>query len=218
MITLPVQSAAAWLHAQGIGRARRVLVALAGVPGAGKTTVAGEIAAAFNAAAPPGAGTLVALGMDGFHLPRAALRRMPDPEIAFARRGAPWTFDPRSMAERLAALRDAQVPVTWPGFAHDVGDPIEAAHVVPPEIRVVLVEGLYVLLDDGPWRDVSACFDLRWFLEVSREVARERLIRRHMAAWQIDRRAATQRADSNDALNAEVVLASRARADALLVE
>lgn len=218
MITLPVDSAAAWLHAQGIGRGQRVLVALAGVPGAGKTTVAGRIAAAFNAAVPPGAGRMVALGMDGFHLPKAALRRLPDPEAAFARRGAPWTFDPRAMAERLAAMRNAPAPVMWPGFAHDAGDPVEAAHVVPADVRVVLVEGLYVLLDDGPWRDVSACFDLRWFLEVPRERAGERLIRRHMEAWRIDRAAATHRAESNDALNAGIVLATRGRADALLVE
>jgi pantothenate kinase len=218
MISLPVDSAAAWLHAEGVGRGRRVLVALAGVPGAGKSTVAAKIATAFNATTQPGAGTMAALGMDGFHLPKAALRRMPEPDVALARRGAPWTFDPSAMAERLAALRDAEGPVTWPGFAHDVGDPVEAAHTVPPDVRVVLIEGLYVLLDDGPWREVSACFDLRWFLEVPRELARERLIRRHMAAWKIDRMTATQRAESNDALNAEIVLASRARAEALLVE
>jgi pantothenate kinase len=218
MITLTVDTAAAWLHAHDFGRGQRVLVALAGVPGAGKTTAAERIAAAFNAAVRPGGGTMAALGMDGFHLSRAALSRLPDPDLAFARRGAPWTFNPGSMAERLAALRYPQSPVTWPGFAHDVGDPVEAAHVVPPDVRIVLVEGLYVLLDDGPWRDVSACFDLRWFLDVPRELARERLILRHMAAWQIDRAAATRRADANDALNAELVLASRARADALLVE
>jgi pantothenate kinase-related protein Tda10 len=64
----------------------RILVALAGLPGAGKTTVAARWACAVNRLA--GAGSMQVLGMDGFHLPRAALARMPNPAAALARRGA----------------------------------------------------------------------------------------------------------------------------------
>ena len=85
--------------------APRALVALAGLPGSGKSTLAVRLAAEVNAAAGPNA--MVALGMDGFHLPKAALRRTPDPEAAFARRGAPWTFDAPALVARLRELKDA---------------------------------------------------------------------------------------------------------------
>jgi pantothenate kinase len=44
--------------------------------------------------------------MDGFHLTKAQLQEMPNPQAAFARRGAPWTFDPAALAQRLKMLRE----------------------------------------------------------------------------------------------------------------
>jgi pantothenate kinase len=128
---------------------------------------------------------MVALGMDGFHLTKAQLQRMPDSEAAFARRGAPWTFDPVSLAQRLRRLRDdaGQTSVEWPDFQHDVGDPVEAAHSVSPATRVVLVEGLYLLHEADGWEEVGRCFDERWYLDTPLDVAMERLTKRHMAAW-----------------------------------
>ena len=128
--------------------APRALIALAGLPGSGKSTLAARLAAEVNAVV--GSGTMAALGMDGFHLPKAALRGMPDPEAAFARRGAPWTFDVPALVARLHELKDAagQAPVGWPGFRHEIGDPVEDAETVRPGTRLVLVEGLYLLHPD----------------------------------------------------------------------
>ena len=88
---------------------RRALVALAGLPGSGKSTAAAQWSEAVNAALGPG--HMLALGMDGFHLTRAQLAAMPDPEAALRRRGSPWTFDPAALAQRLKALREARGPV-----------------------------------------------------------------------------------------------------------
>ena len=105
----------------------RTLIALAGPPGAGKSTLAARLASDVNAQAGPG--TMMVLGMDGFHLTRATLGRMPDPEEALARRGAPWTFDAAGLAERLDLLRRGagHAPTPWPGFEHGVGDPVPVA-------------------------------------------------------------------------------------------
>ena len=83
----------------------RALIALAGLPGSGKSTLAARLAAEVNAIAGPG--TMAALGMDGFHLPKAALRQMLDLDAAFARRGAQWTFDVPALVTRLHELREA---------------------------------------------------------------------------------------------------------------
>ena len=113
--------------------------------------------------------------MDGFHLTREQLRQFPDPEEAFARRGAPWTFDPAAMAQRLRKVREAMgsADVVWPGFRHEIRDPEEAAFVVPAGARLILVEGLYLLHQDDGWAEVAACFDERWFLDTPVETATE---------------------------------------------
>src|SRR5438128_1390604 len=82
--------------------ASRSIIALAGLPGAGKSTLAARLAQQVNALA--GSRSMMALGMDGFHLTKAQLRQRPDAEQAFARRGAPWTFDVNALAEHLRAL------------------------------------------------------------------------------------------------------------------
>ena len=191
----------------------RILVAMAGLPGAGKSTWAARWGEAVDRRA--GAGQLQVLGMDGFHLPRAALARMPDPALALARRGAPWTFDAAALRERLLALRDGSQGVLWPDFPHDVGDPVEGVFVVPPATRLVLVEGLY-LLHQG-W-ELEGVFDERWFLDVGPGMARGRLVERHQRAWGISGVEAEARIDVNDGVNSALVWADRSLADWLVPE
>lgn len=194
--------------------ARRCIVGIVGLPGSGKSTLARSLADALNAAM--GEPAAMVLGMDGFHLTRAQLRARPDADAALARRGAPWTFDPQALAQRLAAVRAAgAAPVGWPGFEHGVGDPVEDAVTVLPGTRLLLLEGLYLLHDDHGW-DLRGAMDACWFLDVPPAVAMERLAARHQAAWGLTRDEALARIARNDALNADIVLRGRARADALI--
>lgn len=192
---------------------RRWIIGMAGLPGSGKTTLAARLAEEVNAHSGPG--VMVALGMDGFHLTKAQLRQLPDPEEAFARRGAPWTFDAEALLQRLIRLSDAagRETVAWPGFQHDVGDPIEGAYIVSPETRLILIEGLYLLCESDGWGQISQRFDERWYLDTPFDVAMDRLTQRHMQAWGWARDAALDRIATNDRLNAEVVFASRNHAD-----
>lgn len=191
----------------------RQIIGIAGGPGSGKTTLATRLAAEINARTAPA--TVVALGMDGFHYPKATLRQFPDVAAAFARRGAPWTFDAAALEARLRQVQAAagQADVAWPGFEHDVGDPVEAAFTVPAATRLVLVEGLYLVHQGDGWDAVSRLFDERWFLDVPLDVALERLALRHMQAWTISRAAAEQRIATNDRMNADIVRASMGFAD-----
>ena len=191
----------------------RAFIALAGLPGSGKSTLAAHLAAEVNAVAGPNA--MVALGMDGFHLPKAALRRMPDPEAAFARRGAPWTFDAPALVARLRELKEAEgrAPVGWPDFRHEIGDPVEDAVMVGPETRVVLVEGLYLLLPEEGWEELGPLWDERWYLDTPLDVALTRLTDRHRAAWGLTQEEAERRVDANDRLNAEIVAGTQGFAD-----
>ena len=215
LITQPVQQLLDLLHSHP---QRRTVVGLVGLPGSGKSTIATQLADAVNAQAGPG--SMLALGMDGFHLPRAALAQMPDPAAALARRGSPWTFDAAGLATRIRALRDAPLTagaasVPWPEFEHSVGDPVENAVWVPPSTRLVLVEGLYLLHREHGW-NLDGLFDTCWYLDVPMEVALQRLVARHQAAWGFSLAQAQHRVAQNDQLNADTVLHSRERADGLV--
>ncbi|WP_428240190.1 hypothetical protein [Gynuella sp.] len=196
-------------------RSRR-LIALAGIPGSGKTTLASELSRRVNEYF--NTPVMVNLGMDGFHLSKAQLNTLPDPQQALARRGAPWTFDPHLMSCHLQRLKDSYEAAVcdWPGFEHDIGDPVDAAHQVPADCRLVLVEGLYLLYSDHGWSAVGNCFDERWYFDVPIEVAMERLCQRHMRAWGMSRQQALVQIAGNDRLNAELVLPSSQSADWVL--
>ena len=64
--------------------------------------------------------------MDGYHLSRAQLDAMPDPNTAHARRGAAFTFDGESFYNLVKRLRDPICPETKtlyaPSFDHAIKD------------------------------------------------------------------------------------------------
>jgi pantothenate kinase len=197
---------------------RRIVIGLVGLPGSGKSTTATRLADEVNARA--GAGTMVALGMDGFHLTRATLAQFPDPAAALKRRGSPWTFDPGGLANRLKVLRQIspgtdKPPVMWPGFEHGVGDPVDDAVTITPSTRLVLLEGLYLLHRSDGW-NLSGLLDECWYLDVPMNVAMQRLTARHRATWNLTQDEAEARVAVNDRLNADIVWQSRERADRLV--
>ncbi|KAL1862666.1 hypothetical protein Daus18300_008464 [Diaporthe australafricana] len=85
-----------------------VLIALAGPPGSGRSTLAQEVArrlASLRSSKPAPAPKTAVISIDGFHLTLAALRALPNADEALARRGAPWTFDADAAAALVRELR-----------------------------------------------------------------------------------------------------------------
>ncbi len=96
-----------------------------------------------------------------------------------------------------------------------MGDPVADAVVVHPAIRIVLVEGLYLLHGDHGWNHAHY-FDECWFLDVPMGVAMARLVKRHMASNHQTLEFAQARLAGNDRLNADMVWESRGRAQWLV--
>lgn len=153
--------------------------------------------------------------MDGFHLTRAQLRAMPNAAEAFERRGAPWTFDPTKLLDFVRAIKDpARGTVLGPSFDHALKDPVEEDIRIDASARVVVIEGLYLSLGSGTWREVGAEMDERWFVDVERDVAIARVVERHVRSGVCaSREEAVERATGSDALNAEEILAGRMEVD-----
>ncbi len=185
-----------------VKRSGRVLLGLVGPPGAGKST----LAAALQAGSPSVAQVVP---MDGFHLADVELERLGRRD----RKGAPDTFDAAgyvALLRRLLAQSDDEV-VYAPAFRREIEEPIANAIPVFARTQLVITEGNYLLLDEGPWADVKGLLDEVWYVDIPDDVRVHRLTRRHE---QFGRTAADAAAwvESTDEPNARLIEASRARA------
>ncbi|WP_309477066.1 nucleoside/nucleotide kinase family protein [Trinickia acidisoli] len=178
---------------------KRKLVAIAGAPGAGKSTFVESLCDSLNRDRP---GIARILAMDGYHYDDRVL----EARGHRARKGAPHTFDVgglESMLERLQADDGKEIAV--PIFDRSLEIARAGADIIPASTRLVLVEGNYLLLDDPAWAPLRRYFDVTVMLDVPRDVLIERLAAR-WRGYGMDEAAVRAKLEGNDLINADLVL------------
>lgn len=184
----------------------RAVVGVAGSPGSGKTTLARAVADRANALA--GAGTAVHLPMDGFHLANATL----DALGRHDRKGAIDTFDGWGFVALLERVRSERGNTVYaPAFERTVDEPVAGSIPIPPEARLVVAEGNYLLVDADPWSRIPALLAETWFVATPEDERMRRLVDRHTRHGRTVE-AATAWARDVDGANAVLIEASRTRA------
>jgi pantothenate kinase len=183
------------------------MLGIAGAPGAGKSTLATELVEALGA-------ETALIPMDGFHLAEAELHRIGRREF----KGAIDTFDVGGFVALLRRLRAADEPVVYaPLFRREIGEAIAGWIPVVQSVPLVVVEGNYLLVDQGRWSAIRGLLDEVWFVELDEAIRLERLVQRHMSFGR-DRTAAELWVRESDQRNAELVFTTRDRADLMVVE
>jgi pantothenate kinase len=183
----------------------RLIVAVAGPPGAGKSTVSERLCVAINAR---DEGAAVVVPMDGFHLDNTILDRLD----LRSRKGSPPTFDYTGFEALLRRLRDSREDIVIPLFDRRLDLARAGAEIVKAGSRILLVEGNYLLLDEQPWNRLAPLLDLTIFLQVDRTELENRLVRRWIDLGHTVG-SAQLRALSNDIPNAELVMGHSRPAD-----
>lgn len=182
------------------GEVPRFVTAIAGPPGAGKSTLAAAVVAEL------GTGARV-VPMDGFHYDDAVLTA----RGLRSRKGAPETFDAAGFLHLMGRLRTGE-EVAIPVFDRSMELSRAAADVVLPTDRFLIVEGNYLLLDEDPWRALGPLFDLTVFLDVPEAELDRRLVERwhHHGRDPVEAR---HWIDSNDMPNVRRVTRGSRKAD-----
>ena len=189
-----------------LARPGRQVLAIAGAPGSGKSTLVERLAAALE-------GDPVAiLPMDGFHYDDAVLKAM-------GRRpwkGAPDTFDVGGLKSTLRRLRDpGEGAVAVPVFDRDLEISRGSARIIAPEAQLILTEGNYLILDRDPWRSLRPEFDATVMIDVPEAELKRRLSARWIG-YGLTESEIDFKLEGNDLPNGRVIAAESGAADYVL--
>ncbi|MFS8143767.1 nucleoside triphosphate hydrolase [Rhizobium sp. BR 249] len=189
------------------GDAKRFLIAIAGPPGAGKSTMADNLADALKAKGE----SVAVLPMDGFHMDNAILIE----RGLLARKGIPETFDVRGFLDIVRAVRPADQEVLVPVFDRSRELAIASARPIDPKDRFIIIEGNYLLFTQGKWAELDGIFDYTIMLAPPIEVLEERLWDR-WRGYRLTEEEASAKVYGNDLPNGRLILENRRPADVTL--
>jgi len=184
----------------------RIIVGICGAPGAGKSTLAEELAHHL------GRSLAAVVPFDGFHLATAVLEGTP----LLERRGALETFDLGAYRSLIRRLRERDEEVVYaPTFIRGLEEPIASAIPIPRAVPILITEGNYLLSDHPVMREVRGMVDAVWYLDTPPEVRLPQLIARHVAFGKPTVEAQAW-ASGTDQRNAEEVESTRTSADLII--
>lgn len=190
------------------GGAERPIVGITGPPGAGKSTVAEQVAAAVTARGFAAA----RVPMDGFHLSDHELVRLGRRD----RKGAIDTFDADGYAATLRRARSTLDRIVYaPDFDRSLELPVAGSIPVLPAHRVVITEGNYLLAPLAAWRQVRDLLDEVWYCELPGPERVRRLVARHERFGKLPDEARAW-VETVDERNARAIAASRQDADLVI--
>ena len=190
---------------------QRGVLAIAGVPGSGKSTLAHALIHVLNQAQQ---GLAVGLPMDAYHMTNDKLDRLGIRN----RKGSVQTFEAQQYFKHLAQVRDASKHLSLPTFDRTMDEPVytgKPEHVVGRLTRYIITEGNYLLLDSLPWTAIDELADVRVWIDIPAERAKQQTIQRHIQYGRTPQQA-KHWYETNDQHNADFITQHSRHADLIV--
>ncbi len=154
----------------------RTIVGVCGFPASGKTTFARELLKALNESGT--ADRAAYLPMDGFHFTNQELRG----------RGIEWkkgdveTYDVSGLEAKLTQyLQRPYEKVLAPDYVRIEHEVVPDRVAIEAEVRLLVVEGIYIGYSEQGWAGVNKLVDLLIYLDVDAETCADRIVARNLA-------------------------------------
>jgi pantothenate kinase len=191
---------------RAIAAGERRILAIAGAPTSGKSTIAAALERRLETADP---GSTALLPMDGYHYDDEVLV----PRGWRPRKGSPHTFDVGGYASSLRRLRANDEPsVAVPRFDRDIEIARAGAIIIEPTVRLIITEGNWLLLEDEPWPMLRPHFDHTALVVTDMETLESR-IRQRWVDYDYTEEMIRAKVEDNDMPNARLVYERSAEPD-----
>jgi pantothenate kinase len=147
----------------------RVLLGITGPPGSGKSTLAAALVQRASASAR-------VLSQDAFHLAGSTIAQY----YPTLHKGSIDTFDAHGFLHMLRRLRSDEEGVIYaPEFRREIEEPVAGAISIDNSVRLVVVEGNYLLDASSPWNEVHPLLDEVWYSAPPEKTRIKDLVSRH---------------------------------------
>ena len=174
----------------------RYFIALSGAPGSGKSTVSEKLVSDLNTVGHKSS----ILQMDAFHYDDQILKE----KNLLLKKGAPETFDVMGLLNFINRL-EKESEVVIPVFDRSLELSRSSAVIISDDIKVVIVEGNYLLLKSHPWRELHKFFNFTIIVNCDERILEERLIKR-WENFNLSKEIINQKVYENDLPNGVYVL------------
>ena len=148
---------------------KRILIGVVGPPCSGKSTFSSQFNKFLIKKNKKEYSKIIP--MDGFHFDNVILKK----RNLLARKGDPITFDVNGFIDLVKKIKfNINSSITFPLFDRDLELSRGSADIVQKNNRIIITEGNYLLLNYAPWNLLKKYIDIFVFLDVKKEILRER--------------------------------------------
>jgi hypothetical protein len=191
----------------------RVSIGIAGPTGAGKSVVAVLLKELAKLARLPFAFEVITI--DAYHFPNGfLLSHFADGVPLKQVKGRFDTYDVAALASDLKAFATGE-NAAFPAYSRKLHDPVPNSISIESPATLLVVEGLWLLSDQGDWGQVRPLLDFCYFIDSDKERTRQAVIKRHMTGGR-SLEDASRHYEEVDGRNSDLTRQTRHKADKII--